>query len=92
MIHELKCWTEQFQAVVDGNKTAEWRKNDRDFMPGDVVCLREYMPCGNGAYTGRAIICKITWITTGFGIPEGWCVLSIQAGFQLSISPERKAQ
>lgn len=44
MIHELKIWTEYFDAVVTGLKTFEIRKNDRNFKIGDVLKLNEYNP------------------------------------------------
>lgn len=30
--HEIKIWPSQFDAVVSGHKTFEWRKNDRDYF------------------------------------------------------------
>lgn len=43
-IHSLKTWPEPFQALVDGRKTFELRKNDRGFMVGDQLQLREWDP------------------------------------------------
>jgi hypothetical protein len=45
MKHELKTWTEFFQAVKSGAKTFEIRENDRDYKVGDVLWLREFLPC-----------------------------------------------
>ena len=44
MKHELKIWPQYYQAVKDGTKTFEVRKNDRGFQKGDIVELREYDP------------------------------------------------
>ncbi len=78
MKHELKTWSSVFQAVWDGKKTFEWRKNDRDYQEGDELILKEYYP-HNQAYTGRSIECDVTYKAEGaFGIPEGYCVLAIR--------------
>ena len=42
--HVLKTWPELFGAIVDGWKTFEWRKADRNFEEGDHVLLREWDP------------------------------------------------
>lgn len=67
--HSLKIWPEPFQAVLDGRKTAEFRREmndagdqiERMFEVGDALLLREYDPeqkhpesgCQVGGYTGR---------------------------------------
>ena len=75
--HELKTWPSQFQAVLDGKKRHEWRKNDRDFQVSDELILCEYQPW-DGLYTGRKIHCLVTWLTEGFGVPAGWCCMTIR--------------
>lgn len=40
--HTIKTAPEHFQALLDGTKTAELRKDDRGFAVGDVLVLREY--------------------------------------------------
>lgn len=59
MIHELKQLTGFFEDVIDGRKTFEVRKNDRDFREGDLLALNEY---GEGGYTGRCCLVKIDYI------------------------------
>lgn len=43
MTHHLKTMPEYFQAVIDGKKPFEVRKNDRDFKSGDHCLLEEYL-------------------------------------------------
>lgn len=87
MEHELKTWPAPFQAVLDGTKTYEFRRNDRNFMVGDRLWLREWDNVGE-AYTGRSAVCEVSYMTYGaFGVPEGFAVLalknvaSVPAGF-----------
>ncbi len=76
--HDLKCWTEPFNAVSGGQKRFEFRLNDRDYKVGDELILREWDPVKK-CYTGRVIIGKyITYILTeGFGLPIGYCIMSL---------------
>jgi hypothetical protein len=53
--HELKTWPKYFKAVQKGEKTFELRKNDRDFKKGDILILREFVPCKICGGCGRAI-------------------------------------
>lgn len=56
MTHTLKTASQYFQAVFNGQKSFEIRKNDREFKEGDIVILEEYR---GGEKTGRAITTKI---------------------------------
>lgn len=60
---EKKCWPEQFQQIVDGNKTFELRLADFKCSPGDILALREWDPKTKG-YTGRVLEKKVTYILT----------------------------
>lgn len=64
-----------FQEVLDGKKTFEFRKNDRDFSVGDEVNLREY-DHNKCEYTDRQLFGIITYLLKGpsFDIPEGYCI------------------
>lgn len=44
MRHELKTWPIFYNAILDGTKTFECRKNDRDFKVGDTLVLKEFDP------------------------------------------------
>jgi len=63
MIHHLKILQVYFDEILNGNKTFEIRKNDRNFKNGDILYLNEYIP-GLKQYTGRFIKCKVTYITS----------------------------
>jgi hypothetical protein len=86
--HELKTWPEPFQAVLDGRKRYEIRKNDRGYQVSDVLNLREWaIPTdprfdqrGFTGYTGRSLRVVVTYMTSGgeWGIPVGMCVMGIK--------------
>lgn len=78
MIQELKCWPEPFQAVWDGTKRFEFRKDDREFAVGDLLRLREWDPAIQ-KLTGRYLQMRVTYLLRGpaFGIPEGYCCMSL---------------
>jgi hypothetical protein len=76
--HELKTWPDSFQAVWDGAKTAEFRRDDRGFEVGDRLLLREYV-LTDDRYTGREVEAVVTHVLRGpgFAVPEGYSLLSI---------------
>ena len=85
--HELKTDPGAFQAVLDGRKTYEIRKNDRRFSVGDELLLRETRFSGAEIalgkpleYTGRELTVRVSHMLTGpiYGLAEGWSILSIQ--------------
>jgi hypothetical protein len=64
--HELKIAPQYYNEVMNGSKTFEIRKNDRDFQQGDVFKLREFKKGHSNVsdYTGNdPIFGKITYIT-----------------------------
>lgn len=89
--HDLKCWPEFFERLLDYSKPFEFRKNDRDYQPGDVLHLREWDPAVAGPavpfdadlpYTGRACDRIVTYVLRGSdgrwpGLAEGYCVLGL---------------
>lgn len=60
MIHALKTKTEYFEAVRNGDKTFEVRKNDRQFAVGDFLALNEVNE--DGLYSGKALLVEVTYI------------------------------
>ena len=76
-VHQLKCWVSNFQATVEGMKTHEFRKDDRGYRIGDELFLSEFDP-DTETLTGRNFRVRVTWITRSFGVPEGYCVMSVK--------------
>lgn len=73
---EMKTWPAPFAAIRAGRKHAEFRDlRDRDIHVGDVLTLREWLP-DERRYTGEEEIVTVADITTGFGIPHGFAMLS----------------
>lgn len=75
-VHELKTWTDGFQAVWDGKKTAEVRKLDRGFQEGDKLYLLEWDPIDG--YSGRGIVAEIIGIYCGIPLVGDFGLLSLR--------------
>lgn len=69
-----------FRAVWRGEKTAEFRKDDRQFQVGDIVNLIEFdRALGRCLYPIRQLYIRIThYQGAGYGIPEGYAMLSFK--------------
>jgi hypothetical protein len=82
--HNIKIWPEYFQAVLDGTKTFEVRKDDRGYQVGDTLVMQEWkkepFPSFNGDYTGREIRRTVTYILSGmeWGLHPTTVVMGIQ--------------
>ena len=80
MKHNLKTWIPYFEDIINGLKTFELRKNDRDFSVGDILILEEYDK-ENDLRTGRTIEAKVIYILDGkradFGIEKEYCLMGI---------------
>lgn len=57
MIHQLKIERKYFSQIVDGSKTFEVRKDDRDYQTGDYLALNEVC---EGEYTGFSMLVMVT--------------------------------
>lgn len=87
-VHRLKCWPSMFRATKDGLKTAEFRRNDRNYEVGDELVLEEFLPefAPDGefdfdvGYSGGQISVKVKHIVRGpdFGIPAGFVMMSVE--------------
>lgn len=79
--HVLKIHPAPLADLLSGAKTAEVRRNDRGFQVGDTVRLMEVNP-ETGNWTGGADhVRTISHIQTGYGLPDGMCVLSYHQPF-----------
>ncbi|HHS9776162.1 TPA: DUF3850 domain-containing protein [Raoultella ornithinolytica] len=67
VIHSLKIGPLFFNAVANGEKKAEVRKNDRDFKCGNFLLLREW----DGEYSGNKLVVKVTHILPLDGLAFG---------------------
>jgi len=81
MVHELKTWNKYFELIASGQKPFELRKNDRDFLVGQELLLREYNPQTH-TYTGRTLRRKITCVLQSeegedFGLKPGYCIMGL---------------
>lgn len=92
-IHKLKIWPQFYEAVADGHKPFEVRKDDRGYKVGDLLELHEFDPhvvnpekrlgqlghTGPGVYTGRSLTRYVSYIMRGgqHGIAEGFVVLGL---------------
>ena len=75
-VHELKIGSEFFEAVKDGRKKFEIRKNDRNYQEGDILILREYDPITQ-LFSGEIIKVEVTYMTD-YAQQDGYVVLGIE--------------
>lgn len=74
--NNIKIQSEYFEAVLRGEKRAEWRKNDRDYKEGDIYTLNEVG--ADRRLTGRSVQIRITHVVYGgkFEMPKDYCMFS----------------
>lgn len=76
MTHALKTVSPFFADVVDGKKTFEVRKNDRNFKVGDKLLLQEWT---GEEYTGKEWEGEVTYLLTdGAYCKKGFVVMGIK--------------
>ena len=82
--HELKTDPYVFGLSWSGVKPWEIRANDRQFLCGDILILKETKysgeEMGNGKpleYTGRQLTRRIDCIVSGYGLNDGWIIMTV---------------
>ena len=74
-IVEKKIKPEFFEAVYDGSKNFELRRDENGFEVGDFIVLREW----NESYTGRIEVRRITYVLRNYeGLQPGYCILGFR--------------
>lgn len=78
-VHDLKTWPEFFQAIVNGDKTFEVRKDDRGYRAGDYLRLKEWHPRSQ-TYSGREMVVEVTYLLCDplFGITREHVCMAIK--------------
>lgn len=72
--HYLKIAPVFYEAVLSGKKKFEIRVNDRNFLEGDHLVLREFE---DGEYTDNEIEVLVTYIPD-FPLPDNYVVMGIE--------------
>ena len=79
--HCLKTWRSMYDLVKRGQKTFEYRRNDRNFQVGDILKLEEYDRDG-AYYTGAWADVRVTLVVEDApGLPAGFCIMQIERIF-----------
>lgn len=83
--HRIKVQPPYMDALLDGSKTFEVRRNDRGYQRGDVLHLVEWeTPTSTtpyGHHTGRGVKFQVSYVYAGDprfgGIEPGYVVLGL---------------
>jgi hypothetical protein len=77
--HDLKTQPQFWEALVNGSRPFEVRRNDRKFSPGDVLILREWTP--EFGYTGEETCRQVSYVLRHEDFPQGVPVGFVVLGF-----------
>ena len=89
-IHKLKIKEEYYKAIIDGEKTFELRKNDRDYQVGDLIQFTDARFAPKNYSDDMAekyypqpseTLFKITYIlkdVQDYGLDKEYCILGIK--------------
>ena len=78
--HELKVWPGYFKDIKSGAKNFEVRLNDRGFVAGDTLLLREWNPILKKYGESESIERKVKFVLYGgkFGIDPDYVVMGFE--------------
>jgi ribosomal protein S17 len=78
-VHDKKVWPKYYEAIRDGSKTFELRKEDDcRYDIGDLLILREWTPITK-TYTGYITVAVITYVLRGVEhLAPGYAALGIK--------------
>lgn len=89
MIHEIKLNESFADAVMCGDKCFEVRENDRGYQKYDYVRFKVVDRIGiPTSHKLNECLFQITYVMSGWGIKEGYCVFGIMRAY----SAEREAE
>lgn len=78
MIHNIKIQQCFLVHILEGRKTFEVRKNDRDYQVGDIISFLPIQDEDYNAYKTKPIPeYRITYVTN-FGCQDGYVVFGIE--------------
>jgi len=84
MTHNLKIEERFADAIVNGTKTFEIRKNDRGYQKGDLIVFAsittrdtQYYEMKTNHPIGKNIY-QITYVLSGWGLQNGYVALAIK--------------
>lgn len=76
-LHTLKILPKYYVALVNGEKTFELRKNDRDYQVGDLITFTNT----DGTPDKKRIVFRITYIlenVSEYGLDDEYCILALK--------------
>ena len=80
-LHRIKIRQSFAEAVYAGDKVFEVRKNDRGYQKGDIVEFVVLNDSDGCEYVDHPLANKryeITYVLSGWGIENGYCVFGIK--------------
>lgn len=74
--HELKILPQYFEAVKNGSKRFELRKDDRNYQVGDLLILKEFDGTDyTGNELGAFLVTYILRNCSEYGLQDGYCII-----------------